>query len=269
MTASREQAKAARDKLGYSEDELATMYLLDWHCPEDRNEAEVIFAEILWGERDHCPLPLMAKDGTVIPVETRVWFGRWSGQDCVFGVCKDLSGHQEAQQRLERIFRRNPSPMALSSILDRRFVDINDAFLENMGYAREAVIGKTSAELGLIPDAKAQSAVAQALRAKGSIANQELRVRRKDGALRDGLFSGEVIHNRRRDCFLTVMVDITERKRMEEKLRESEEHLSATLRPIGGGVIVCDREEKVTSLNRAAETLTGWGAVEAAGRSLE
>lgn len=52
-------------------------------------------------------------------------------------------------------------------------------------------------------------------------------------------------------------------------LRISEEHLSATLRSIGDGVISCDREGRVTSLNRVAEALTGWTTAEAAGQRLE
>jgi PAS domain S-box-containing protein len=51
-------------------------------------------------------------------------------------------------------------------------------------------------------------------------------------------------------------------------LRASQEHLSATLRSIGDGVIACDREGRVTSLNGVAETLTGWTTAEVAGRPL-
>jgi PAS domain S-box-containing protein len=57
-------------------------------------------------------------------------------------------------------------------------------------------------------------------------------------------------------------------RRTETKLRASEEHLAATLRSIGDGVIACDREGRVTSLNRVAETLTGWTTAEAAGRTI-
>ena len=53
------------------------------------------------------------------------------------------------------------------------------------------------------------------------------------------------------------------------ELRESEERLSATLRSIGDGVIACDAEGNVVSLNAVAETLTGWSADEAKGRAID
>jgi PAS domain S-box-containing protein len=52
-------------------------------------------------------------------------------------------------------------------------------------------------------------------------------------------------------------------------LRASEQHLSATLRCIGDGVIVCDQQGRVASLNRAAESLTGWTTAESSGRPVD
>jgi len=52
------------------------------------------------------------------------------------------------------------------------------------------------------------------------------------------------------------------------ELRESEEHLSATLRSIGDGVITCDAEAKVVTLNVVAESLTGWSTEEARGKPI-
>ncbi|NCC60718.1 MAG: PAS domain S-box protein [Verrucomicrobiae bacterium] len=54
----------------------------------------------------------------------------------------------------------------------------------------------------------------------------------------------------------------------EEKLRDSREHLAATLRSIGDGVIACNTAGTVVSLNAAAEELTGWSNAEAAGVSI-
>ncbi|MEA4863292.1 MAG: PAS domain S-box protein [Victivallaceae bacterium] len=55
----------------------------------------------------------------------------------------------------------------------------------------------------------------------------------------------------------------------EELLRKNEQHLAATLRSIGDGVIACDMAGAVVELNAAAETLTGWTGTEAAGRPIQ
>jgi PAS domain S-box-containing protein len=204
--------------LGYTPEELKDMHLLDTHPADKRQEAGEIFGAMFRGERESCPLPLARKDGGLVPVETRVWFGKWNGAECLFGICKNLSEEEEAKQRFERLFRSNPNAMGLSSLADGKFVDVNDAFLKTLGYASAEVLGKTSAELGLFMHPQRHAAEARLLQLDGHIADRELQVRRRDGAILDGLFSGELISSQGRMFLLTVMVDITVRKRGEMEL---------------------------------------------------
>lgn len=62
--------------------------------------------------------------------------------------------------------------------------------------------------------------------------------------------------------------DITERKRKDEALRQSEENLNITLNSIGDAVIATDADSRVRRMNPVAEELTGWSADEAWGRPL-
>ena len=211
---------AITEKLGYTLEELDALGILGLHPPERREEAKAIFAGMFRGERTSCPLPLQRKDGTLVPVETTVSFGKWDGVDCLFGISKDLTVEQEAQQRFERLFRNNPALMALSVLPERRLVDVNDAFVRTLGYDRAEVLGKTAIELGLFPNEAPQLALADGLAADGRIIDLELQVRAKDGSLRDGILSGEVVAGQDRPYFLTVMIDITERKRVEKQLNE-------------------------------------------------
>ena len=82
---------ATIEKLGYSFEELSQMHILDLHPKIKRREAEQIFSDMFEGKRDNCPLPLQTKNGVLLPVETRVWFGSWNNEPCIFGVVKDLS----------------------------------------------------------------------------------------------------------------------------------------------------------------------------------
>ncbi len=63
--------------------------------------------------------------------------------------------------------------------------------------------------------------------------------------------------------------EITERKRAEGALRESEQWLSTMLRSIGDAVIATDAKGFVTLMNPIAEDLTGWNEIEAVGKLLE
>jgi two-component system, cell cycle sensor histidine kinase and response regulator CckA len=204
-------------KLGYGPGELAGMSVLDLYSVETRQEAEEIFAAALRGKGGSSLLPVCPKNGPPIPVETRIWRGRWNGLDCVFGICKDLSAEQEAQQRFEQLFRSNPTPMALTALPEQTFFDVNDAFLEKLGYQRSEIIGKTSQQLGLFVHSEQQTEQAERLRALGRVSGFDVQVRRKDGVILDGLFSGDVIQIRGQLYFLTVMVDVTDRNRAEEE----------------------------------------------------
>ena len=211
---------AASAKLGYPPDMLKNMRIGDLHPAWVRKEVEEIVTDMLAGRRASCPLPLITRDGAVIPVETRVSLGVWNGKECIFGISKDLSVEQEALQKFERLFGMNPALMAVSTLPDRRFVEVNAAFLRTLGYSADEVLGKTSAELGLFANPDQQQHVAANLLEYGRIQEAELQVKTKDGTIRDGLFSGEIIESQGKRYFLTVMIDITERKRLEAKLVE-------------------------------------------------
>nr|WP_170265620.1 PAS domain S-box protein [Thiohalocapsa marina] len=218
--------------LGYDAAEMVGMHVLDLHPAELRAEAEAIFAAMLRAERQRCPLPLQARDGALVPVETRVWPGRWNGADCFFGIIKDLSVEQEAKQRFERLFQLNPAFMALTRLPERRFEDVNQAFLDTLGYQRQQVLGKSAAALRLFPDSTGHQRLVRRLLAGERISDEALQVRRRDGEILDGLFYGEQISSQGQAYLLTVMIDITQRTRAERDLRASEQRyrrLSADL----------------------------------------
>lgn len=214
--------KAFEKRLGYTTKDIDLLHVLELNPEENRKEAEEIFSEMFTGKRDFCPLPVVAKDGSFIPAETRVWFGKWNGQECIFGVIRDLSQEQEEKQKFERLFRNNPSLMAISdtgNAPERVFSDVNDAFLKHLGYSKQEVIGKSVQDLNLFVDPDKQIEVAKDLKETGHIFDKELKVRGKDGQILDGIFYGEIIKSQGKEYFLTVMIDVTERKILDKKIQ--------------------------------------------------
>jgi len=241
-------------KLGYSVNEILGMRVLDVHPPYKRAEAEQIFSDMFANRRDTCPLPIERKDGTLIPVETRIWFGKWDGNDCIFGISKDLSKEQESLQKFNKIFENNPALMAISTYPERIFTDVNQAFSSITGYTKEEVIGKTSAQLNLFIQADKQNKATYELSEKGFIDNYELKVRDKSGHTRDGIFSGEIIESQGKKYFLTVMIDITEIKKLEEdiKLQNSFYKIVAT---VSERLIQADSESLDIEINHSLAIL--------------
>lgn len=254
--------KAVSSKVGYTWDELRQMRAMDLHPPEKRHEAEKILAEMVRGERNICPLPLQKKNGDYIPVETRGWTGKWSGKDCLFAICKDISREQQALQKFDRMFNFNPAPTAVNSIPEMKFTDVNNAFLSLLGLSRNEVIGRTPLELGLFVESNVHEQVAKILFDNGSIRNVELKLKKKDGSIIDGLFFGEVIENQGEKSFLTLMVDITQIKRATRALKESEKRFRDLAESLPQIVFEIDAKGKFLFVNSAAQNLTGYSTEE-------
>ncbi|MCB1173703.1 MAG: response regulator [Leptospiraceae bacterium] len=214
---------AAAKKLGYTDTELRQMHILDIHPLHLRQEAELIFAEMIAGTRQNCPLPLQTSNGVLLPVETRIWFGEWNGQKVVYGLCKDLSPEQESLQKFNKLFDCHPALMAVSELPSRIFTDVNQSFLDTLEFSRSEVIGHTVKDLGVMLNPEKQEQASIQLRETGHIRNIELELRTKSGRILTGLFSGEIIQSQGKQFFLTVMTDITGQKLTEQALMEAKQ----------------------------------------------
>jgi PAS domain S-box-containing protein len=89
-------------RLGYTHDELFGMSVLEVHPLERREEAAFIVGEMLAGRLEVCPVPLCKKNGELIPVETKVVFGKWDGKDALYGISRDITERLKAEETLRK-----------------------------------------------------------------------------------------------------------------------------------------------------------------------
>lgn len=120
------------------------------------------------------------------------------------------------------IFRMSPNTIVVSKLEDGTIYDVSDSFCEKSGFARKQVIGKRASTLGIWLDQDREEIKKHLLR-KGRYRNMEVRHQVKGGKMLQCLQSAELITIDDERYIITVVVDITERKMMEERLRENEE----------------------------------------------
>lgn len=89
-------------RLGYASEELVGQPVALVHPADRREEALGVVADMLAGRRATCPVPLCAKDGTLIPVETRVTRMALGDRELLIGVSHDISERIQAEETLKQ-----------------------------------------------------------------------------------------------------------------------------------------------------------------------
>jgi PAS domain S-box-containing protein len=143
----------------------------------------------------------------------------------MLGISADISDRKQAEEALKKseekfskAFRQSPMALTLTSAKDDRYLDVNETFEQLTGWRRDEVIGRTPFDIRIWAEPVERIALVQRLSAVGAIRNLEVHYRRKDGAQRVGLSSGDLIEIGDESCVLSVIADITDRKRSEEAL---------------------------------------------------
>lgn len=210
--------KTVFDRLGYTEEDLYNQSVLKVHPIDRQEEAMTNVLEMLQGTREYCPIPIVAKNGQSIAVETRVKTGRWDGEPVLFGVVKDISELKASEEKFSKAFYNSGSVMSISRLSDSIIIDVNEAYCTKMGFTRDEVIGKTSLDLGIFENPEDRRRVLETLSITNSVHNREVKVKAKDGSIYNGLFNIDLFHLGNELCLMVSMNDITEHIKKEEEV---------------------------------------------------
>ena len=140
---------------------------------------------------------------------------------------------RQSQERFSKVFRASPVGIAIASVEDGRYIDVNDALLAMIGYARHEVVGRTPHEVPLWQDPTVQTEVLQQLHQQRSVRDRDLTLRTKQGDARLAMASFELIDLGGRSCLLALVHDLSDRRRLEDQLRQSQK-MEAVGRLAGG-----------------------------------
>lgn len=136
---------------------------------------------------------------------------------------------QKSLNMFMQFFDNNPVPMAVSGYPDRKLIKVNQALVEKTGYHPDQLYGQTSLELGLFVNPDKQAKVESTLKESGRVQNAEIHIKCSDGRILDGLLSGEIIEIQGKKYYLTVIVDISEQKRLQNIIEHQRVRMANTI----------------------------------------
>ena len=190
----------------------------------------------------------------------------------------DLTERIRAQKKLresEERFRALVSQSAAGicrTDLNGKLTFVNQKICEMLGYTESELVGKTIRELTRPEDLKGRKELFEQVRTEGRPFEIEKRLVRKDNSALWVNISASPVRNLTGELqsAVAVILDITERKRAEEKLRQTQERFALLIEGAKEyAMFLLDVKNRITFWSSGAERVFGWTAKEAVGKKGE
>ena len=215
----------------------------------------------------------LRKDGSEFPLELSITAWGTGDRRFVTGIMRDVTARRQAEdalreseQRFRSAFEDTRIGMALAT-LDGRFTRVNRAFCEMMGYSAQEMTTRSFREITHPDDLAESIAHVQKVGEGGeSYFTVEKRYVRRDGGVVWAITSvAPVLDADGRPQYLVAETqDITERKRAEERLRDSEERFRSIFELAGAGMHTTTPDGRYLQVNKAFCKFLGYTAQELA-----
>ncbi len=257
---------------GFTREDVIGRTSLDiniWHDPADREE--LVRGLRQNGFYDNLEARFRRKDGSLT---TALMSGRIisiGNIPHIISITRDISERKRfeknlrlSEEKFRALYEHAPIPyQALDE--EGRFLDVNPAWLQNLGYQREEVIGHRFDEF-LMPDPRNNfEENLSKFKEQGQLKGHQYFMRHKKGQAVVVEFNGRIGYNPDGSFKQTYCVfqDITARKAAEA----DRERLLAAIEQAGDMIVVTDPDGVIEYVNPAFERVTGYGRDEAIGRN--
>ena len=173
---------------------------------------------------------------------------------------------QESEERY-RAFFETAGDCVFIAAADGRWIDVNDVAIHLFGYSgKEELRGLSIGEMFADPAEKVT--LIRLIAEKGGVREYPVDMKRRDGSVIQTLVTAVLWKDDSGNTmgYRGMLRDITERKKMEQTLKESEQRLSDIINFLPDATFVIDRDGKVIAWNRAVEEMTRIRAADMLGR---
>lgn len=197
--------------------------------------------------------PVQLRDGRSLWVYSALFPVLEDGEVAeIFCMDVDITARKEAEEALRasserfvKVFQASPVAISISRLADGFYLDVNDAFVEQFGWSRAEMLGRTSVEIGIWPNAEERARWIEAIRRTKRLRNYEAQLNTKSGAKHTVLISVEEITLGAEACIVGLVYDITQRLAAEQEIRRLNSDLERRVQ---------ERTAELTAANRELES---------------
>jgi two-component system CheB/CheR fusion protein len=269
---------AASELLGFSPETLLSMNVHEIHPWLSGAAWQVHWNQLRDRQQMHMDTELRHRDGRIFPVEMDLNYFSFEGEEYWFVFVRDITERRRVERilaRSEQLFR---STFMLATVgivlvtLDGQVAEANERFCKFLGYEPEQIVNRSLFDIIHEDDRLAE----QDLLAKARVRDLreyefDRRFIRRDGRVVWGQIhgTGAVVEglDGSEPRLLRVVVDITDRKRIADALKESEERSRLLIENAPQAVVMVDPDGEVMLINSKAEELFGYARDDVVGQS--
>jgi len=267
----------ALDISGYSKEEILAQPLLSFIHQKDREKiTEESKKRIMGGRREGSyPVRLIHKDGSPRWLEITQISISWKNAPAVLNFLNDITERKQAEEALRKSEERYRT--ILESIEDCYYeVDLagnltffNDSLCGVLGYSKSELLGMNSKNFMDTENSRKIAEVFTAINKSGlPCRSLDVNFIRKDGSTCNIDISATLIRSSSGESigFRGIARDVTDRRRAEEALRNSEERYRTIFENTGTATIIIDEDMTISLANSHFEMISGCSREELEGK---
>jgi PAS domain S-box-containing protein len=252
--------------LGYRPEDIKNLGVMDIHPRESLPHVMEQFDKLARQEiAVAADIPVKRRDGSIFHADISPSFLTLVGRTYLVGVFRDITERKKAEEALRlselkyrTLFENLPHGVYQSSP-QGAFLSANRALVRMLGYESQEELLALDISHGLYVNPEDRKAWIRRLEEEGVVRDVEIVVRRKDGGELTLLDNAHVVRDEQGRVlyYEGTLTDITERKRAERALRESEELYRHLIQRQGEGLAIVDLEERFTFCNPRGDEIFG------------
>lgn len=230
----------------------------DWHLVTqiDENEALALFRHT-WRNTTGIVALLLLAFGVVLHFQVR---GRERIRDALEAErrARETSVLQQREAEFSAIFDLSPVAVVIANVADGCIFRVNPNFERDFGWTNSEVIGRTAVEIGLWPDETTRNLWRDKLMSVGRLVDYQTEHRSKDGRRHYVSMSAVLAEMAGRECVLTFITDISERRAIELALAQEQVRTNTIVEDSADAIFITNSEGRYVQVNQQACLLLGY-----------